>query len=41
MDYYNIDLDIPLKDFSKQELNYILYGSKEPISYQIVSEAVM
>ena len=38
-DYYNIDLDTPLKDFSKQELSYILDGSREPISYQIVSDS--
>ncbi|MBM6930101.1 excinuclease ABC subunit UvrA [[Clostridium] spiroforme] len=36
---YHIDLDKPLKDFTKQELNYILYGSTEPISYQIVSDS--
>lgn len=38
-DYYNIDLDKPLKDFSKQELSYVLDGSREPISYQIVSDS--
>ena len=38
-DYYNIDLDKPLKDFSKQELSYILDGSREPISYQFVSDS--
>ena len=38
-DYYNIDLDKPLKEFSKQELSYILDGSREPISYQIVSDS--
>ena len=38
-DYYNIDLDKPLKDCSKQELSYILDGSREPISYQIVSDS--
>lgn len=38
-DYYNIDLDKPLKDFSKQELSCILDGSREPISYQIVSDS--
>ncbi len=38
-DYYNIDLDKPLKDFSKQELSYILDGSREPISYQIISDS--
>lgn len=36
---YNIDLNKPLKDFTKQELNYILYGSTEPISYEIVSDS--
>lgn len=36
---YHIDLDKPLKDFTKQEMNYILYGSTEPISYEIVSDS--
>ena len=36
---YNIDLNKPLKDFTKKELNYILYGSEEPISYEIVSDS--
>ena len=36
---YKIDLDKPLKDFSKQELSYILDGSREPISYEIVSDS--
>ena len=35
---YKIDLDKPLKDFTKQELSYILDGSREPISYEIVSD---
>ena len=37
--YYNIDLDKPLKDFTKQELSYILDGSREPISYEIISDS--
>lgn len=36
---YKIDLDKPLKDFTKQELSYILEGSREPISYEIVSDS--
>lgn len=36
---YNIDLDKPLKDFSKKEMNVILYGSDRPISYEIVSSS--
>lgn len=36
---YKIDLDKPLKDFTKQELSYILDGSREHISYEIVSDS--
>ena len=36
---YKIDLDKPLKDFTQQELSYILDGSREPISYEIVSDS--
>ena len=36
---YKIDLDKPLKDVTKQELSYILDGSREPISYEIVSDS--
>lgn len=36
---YKIDLDKPLKDFTKQDLSYILDGSREPISYEIVSDS--
>ena len=36
---YKIDLNKPLKDFTKQELSYILDGSREPISYEIVSDS--
>ncbi|MCD7840171.1 MAG: excinuclease ABC subunit UvrA [Erysipelotrichaceae bacterium] len=38
-DTYNIDLDKPLKDFSKKELNIILKGSDRPISYTITSSS--
>lgn len=34
---YKIDLDKPLKDFTKKEMKYILDGSDKPISYEIVS----
>ena len=33
--HYHIDLDKPLKDFTKEEMDIILYGSKEPIAYEI------
>jgi len=36
---YHIDLDKPLKDFSKKELNIILRGSDRPISYTIQSSS--
>lgn len=36
---YKIDLDKPLKDFSKKEMNVILYGSDRPISYTITSSS--
>ncbi|MCD8029177.1 MAG: excinuclease ABC subunit UvrA [Erysipelotrichaceae bacterium] len=36
---YHIDLDKPLKDFSKKELNIILKGSDKPISYTITSSS--
>ncbi len=36
---YHIDLDKPLKDFSKKELKYILIGSDKPITYTIESSS--
>ena len=33
--HYSIDPDKPLKDFSKKEMDIILYGSREPITYEI------
>jgi len=37
LDHYHIDQDKPLKDFTKKEMDLILYGSDEPISYSITS----
>lgn len=37
LEYYHIDLDKPLKDFTKKELDLILYGSDEPIAYEVNS----
>ncbi len=38
-DYYGIDLNKPLKDFTKKEMDIILYGSKEPIKYTITTSS--
>lgn len=35
MDHYQIDMDKPLKDMSKKEMQIILQGSTEPIHYTI------
>jgi len=35
--YYNIDLDKPIKDLKKSELDLIFYGSKEPLEFNYVS----
>ncbi len=37
--HYNIDLDKPLSEFNEFELNIILNGSTEPISYSITSNS--
>ena len=37
--HYHIDLNKPLKDFTKKELNYILIGSDKPITYTIQSSS--
>ena len=37
LDHYQIDQDKPLKDFTRKEMDIILYGSREPISYSITS----
>ncbi|WP_029072554.1 excinuclease ABC subunit UvrA [Kandleria vitulina] len=36
---YHIDLDKPLKDFTKKELKIIFIGSDKPISYETVSSS--
>ncbi|MDE6195240.1 MAG: excinuclease ABC subunit UvrA [Erysipelotrichaceae bacterium] len=38
-DYYEIDLDKPLKDMTKKEMDLLLYGSKDLISYQIYTKS--
>ncbi len=35
LDHYKIDLDKPLKDMSKKEMDILLNGSKEEISYEV------
>ena len=37
--YYHIDLDKPIRDFTPEELEIVLYGSKEPIAYSIASRS--
>lgn len=34
-DHYHIDRDKPIKNFTKKEMDIILYGAKEPISYKM------
>ena len=36
---YKIDLDKPLKDFTKKEMEIIMIGSREPITYTITSSS--
>lgn len=36
--YYNIDVNKPLKDFTRKELDIILYGSKDKIDFKYVSK---
>ncbi len=37
-EYYNIDIKKPIKDFTKKELDIILYGSKDKIDFKYVSK---
>lgn len=37
-EHYGIDLDKPLKDLSKKEMDYILRGSKDLVQYEIASK---
>ncbi len=35
LQHYNLSIDKPLKDFTAKEMDYILYGSDEPITYEV------
>ena len=37
--YYNIDLDIPIKELSKDKLDIILYGSKDLMEFNYLSKS--
>ncbi len=37
-EFYNIDMDKPMKDLSKKELNIIFYGSKDLIDFKFVAK---
>ena len=38
-DYYEVDLNKPIKDFTKQELKWVLYGSDDLITYTMYSKS--
>lgn len=37
-EYYNIDYNKPLKDFTRKELDILLYGSKDKIDFKYISK---
>ena len=37
--YYNIDLNKPIKDLTRKELDIILYGSPDKLNFEIVSKS--
>lgn len=39
LDYYNIDIHKPIANFTKEELNIVLYGSKDMITYKLASRS--
>ena len=39
LNYYDISIDKPIKDFTKKELDIVLYGSKDLISYKLQSRS--
>lgn len=39
IDYYEIDMDTPIKSIPKKKLNYLLYGSDTPIAYVLNSRS--
>lgn len=38
LDYYHIDIDKPLNEMTKKEMDIICYGAKEPITYTMTSK---
>ena len=39
LDYYHIDIDKPLNEMTKKEMDIICYGAKEPITYKMTSKS--
>ncbi|MEG1732204.1 MAG: excinuclease ABC subunit UvrA, partial [Longicatena sp.] len=39
LEYYNIDINKPIKELKKTELDILLYGSKDLITYQLASRS--
>lgn len=39
LDYYDISIDTPLKDMKKSQIDVMLYGSKDLISYKLASRS--
>ena len=39
LNYYDISIDKPIKDFTKEELDIVLYGSRDLISYKLESRS--
>ncbi len=39
IDYYKIDMDMPIKKINKKKLKYLLYGSDVPIAYTLHSRS--
>lgn len=39
LDYYHIDLDKPLNEMTKKEMDIICFGAREPITYTITSKS--
>ncbi len=39
LDYYEILIDVPIEQLSKQQMDIVLYGSKDVISYQLYSRS--
>jgi len=37
-EFYNIDMNIPIKDIPRKQLEIVLYGSDEPIDFKYVSK---